>query len=99
MPWQSGDGNRGGPWGVRGGPSPDLEELLRQGQGQLERIMPGGGPRGMGMILTICLLLAALGVWTAFYTVPKRFRRRRAALRQVSQGGATRTELQAAVRR
>ena len=32
--------------------------------------MPGGGPRGMGMILIFCLLLAALGVWTAFYTVP-----------------------------
>ena len=70
MPSQSGDGNQGGPWGVRGGPSPDLEELLRQGQDRLKRIMPGGRPRGMGMILTICLLLAALGVWTAFYTVP-----------------------------
>ena len=70
MPSQSGDGNGGGPWGVRGGPSPDLEELLRQGQDRLKRMMPGGRPRGMGMILTICLLLAALGVWTAFYTVP-----------------------------
>ena len=70
MPSQSGDGNGGGPWGGQGGPSPDLEELLRQGQDRLKRIMPGGGPRGKGMILTICLLLAALGVWTAFYTVP-----------------------------
>ena len=50
MPSQSGDGSRGGPWGVQGGPSPDLEELLRQGQDRLKRIMPGGGPRGMGMI-------------------------------------------------
>jgi membrane protease subunit HflK len=70
MPSQSGDGNRGGPWGGRGGPSPDLEELLRQGQDRLKRMMPGGGPRGMGMILIFCLVLAALGVWSAFYTVP-----------------------------
>ena len=27
---QSGDGSRGGLWGVQGSPSPDLEELLRQ---------------------------------------------------------------------
>jgi modulator of FtsH protease HflK len=70
MPSQSGDGNRGGPWGVRGGPSPDLEELLRQGQDRLKRMMPGGRPRGMRIILILCLLLAALGVWSAFYTVP-----------------------------
>src|SRR5919106_1093786 len=70
MPSQSSDGNRGGPWGVRGGPSPGLEELLRQGQDRLKRMMPGGRPRGMGMILFFCLLLAALGVWSAFYTVP-----------------------------
>ena len=70
MPSQSGDGNRGGPWGARGGPGPDLERVIRQGQDQLRRIMPGGGPRGMGMILIVCLVLAALAVWTAFYTVP-----------------------------
>jgi membrane protease subunit HflK len=70
MPSQGGDGNQGGPWGVRGGPSPDLEELLRQGQDRLKRIMPGGGPRGLGMILIFCFLLTALGVWSAFYTVP-----------------------------
>jgi modulator of FtsH protease HflK len=70
MPAQGGNGNGGGPWGSRVGPSPDLEELLRQGQDRVRRIMPGGGRPGMGMILTICLLLAALGVWTAFYTVP-----------------------------
>jgi membrane protease subunit HflK len=52
MPSQSSEGNRGGPWGVRGGPSPDLEELLRQGQERLKGIMPGGRPRGMGMILS-----------------------------------------------
>ena len=70
MPSQSSDGNPGGPWGVRGGPSPDLEALLRQGQDRLKRMMPGGGPRGMGMILLFGLLLAGLGVWSAFYTVP-----------------------------
>jgi membrane protease subunit HflK len=70
MPSQGGDGNRGGPWGSRVGSSPDLEELLRQGQDRVRRMMPGGGPRGMRIILILCLLLAALGVWSAFYTVP-----------------------------
>ena len=71
MPSQNGNGNRGGPWGVRGGPSPDLEELLRQGQDRLKRMMmPGGGPSALGIILIFGLLLAAFGVWSAFYTVP-----------------------------
>ena len=71
MPSQNGNGGRGGPWGVRGGPSPDLEELLRQGQDHLKRMMmPGGGPSGLKIILIFGLLLAGFGVWSAFYTVP-----------------------------
>jgi modulator of FtsH protease HflK len=70
MPSQNDDGNRGGPWGVRAGPSPDLEGLIRQGQDLVKRMLPHGGPRGLGMILIFGLLLAALGVWSAFYTVP-----------------------------
>ena len=70
MPSQSGDGNRGGPWGAPGRPSPDLEELIRHGQDQLKRMMPGGAPRGIGMVLVVCLVMAALAVWSAIYTVP-----------------------------
>jgi modulator of FtsH protease HflK len=71
MASQGGDGNRGAPWGVRaGGPSPDLEELIRQGQDRLKRILPAGSPQGVGIILIVCVLLAAFGVWSAFYTVP-----------------------------
>ena len=66
----NGDGNRGGPWGVRAGPSPDLEGLIRQGQDLVKRMLPQGGPRGLGIILVFGLLLAALGIWSAFYTVP-----------------------------
>lgn len=70
MPTQGGDGNREGPWGARGTPSPGLEGLIRQGQDHLKRMMPGSGPRGMGIILIAGLLLAALAVWSAIYTVP-----------------------------
>ena len=63
MTLQNGDG-------TRGGSSPDLEELLRQGQDRLKRIMPGGSPRGIRIILIVCVLLAGFGVWSAFYTVP-----------------------------
>ena len=71
MPSQNGNGGRGGPWGVRGGPSPDLEEVIRRGQDRLKRMMmPGGGPSGLKIILIFGLLLAAFGVWSAFYTVP-----------------------------
>jgi len=68
MPWQNGNGNRGGPWG--GGPKavPDLEDLLRQGQDRLKQLMPSGSPRGI--IALVVLALVALGAWTAYYTVP-----------------------------
>ena len=68
MPSQSGNGGRGGPWGGSGGTPPDLEDLVRQGQDRLRRIVPGGGPRGV--IVIVVLALAVLGAWTAYYTVP-----------------------------
>jgi modulator of FtsH protease HflK len=70
MPPQGGDGGQGGPWGDgrRGGPDL-LEELLRHGQDRLKRMMPGGGPGGT-VLLIVCLVLVALGAWSAFYTVP-----------------------------
>ena len=70
MPSQSGDGNRGGPWSGQVGPRPDLEELIRRAQDLVRRKLPQGGPRGPRMILIFGLILAALTVWSAFYTVP-----------------------------
>ena len=71
MPSQGGNGNRGGPWGSpRVGSSPDLEALLRQGQEQIRRLLPAGGPPGSGVVVIVALLLVGLAVWTGFYTVP-----------------------------
>lgn len=71
MSSQNGNGGRGGPWGGGTLPGADLEELIRQGQNRIKRAMPGGGPRGILGFVAIALIgLAALGAWTAFYTVP-----------------------------
>ncbi len=69
MPNQTNDGGRGGPWGGNAGPGADLEDMVRQGQDRLKRMMPSGGsPR---TIITIALLtLLAWGAWSAYYTVP-----------------------------
>jgi len=45
-----------------------MENMVRQGQSRLRQIMPKGGPRGI--LLLVLLGLAALGAWTAYYTVP-----------------------------
>jgi modulator of FtsH protease HflK len=70
MPPQSGDGNQGGPWGDGRRRGPELEELIRQGQDRLGRMMPGGGPRGGMILLITCLVPVALAAWSAVYTVP-----------------------------
>jgi membrane protease subunit HflK len=69
MPSNNGNDGRGNPWGggANAGP-PDLEALVRQGQDRLKRFLPGGGPRGVGVL--VVLLVIGLGVWTAYYTVP-----------------------------
>jgi len=68
MPSQNSNGGWGGP--ARGGATPpDLEDLIRQGQGRLKRILPGGSG-GRGAIALAILVLAGLGAWTAYYTVP-----------------------------
>ena len=61
-------GNSGGPWAGRGGPGPDMEDLVRQGQDKIRQLMPGGG--GRGVIVLAILALIAFGAWTAYYTVP-----------------------------
>jgi membrane protease subunit HflK len=69
MPSPNGNGGQGNPWGSGANANPpDLDALVRQGQDRLKRILPGGGPRGIGVL--VVLLVIGLGVWTAYYTVP-----------------------------
>ncbi len=59
---------RSGPWGSGARSGTDFEALIARGQRQLNQIMPTGSPRGA--ILLGVLLLAGVGAWTAYYTVP-----------------------------
>jgi modulator of FtsH protease HflK len=67
MPGQNGSGGRG-PWDPRPTPGSNVEDLFREGRARLERNLPGGGSRGI--VVGALLALAALGAWTAYYTVP-----------------------------
>jgi membrane protease subunit HflK len=79
-PWGGGP-RGGGPWGGPprdngGGPGPgrrrprppDFEELLRRGQGQFRRVLPGGFGTGTGIAVAI---VAVVVIWLAsgFYRV------------------------------
>ena len=68
MPTHKGNGGQS-PWGggANQGP-PDLDALLRQVRDWFRQLLPSGGPRGV--IVLAVLALAALGAWTAYYTVP-----------------------------
>ena len=80
MPWNNQNGGGGGPWkpsnpgpwgqgGGQGGKTPpDLEDLLRQGQDQLKKFIPGGSLGGRGILL---FMLAGVLLWllSGFYTV------------------------------
>lgn len=73
-PWGSGDGgkkrppNHGG-GGQGGGTPPDLEDIIRKGQDQLKKAMPGGG--GFNAVTGLIGLVAvtALYLTQAFYTI------------------------------
>ena len=67
MASENGSGGRGGPSGSGPPPTSDIEVLLRQIQGRLKHIVPGGVG---GAAILVVLGLAALGAWTAYYTVP-----------------------------
>ncbi len=60
--------NSNNPWGSGGRSAPDLENLIRQGQGWLKQMMPSGSPSGI--IILAILVLVGVGAWTAYYTVP-----------------------------
>jgi modulator of FtsH protease HflK len=75
MPWSNkgGGGNGGdggGPWGQGGGGQqpPDLEEILRRGQDNIKRLLPGGGGSGK-IVALIALVLVALWASSGFYKV------------------------------
>jgi len=68
MSSDNGGGGRGGPWSGGSASGSDMEELVRQGQERLKRLLPAGGPRGT--IVVVLLALAGLGAWSAYYTVP-----------------------------
>ncbi|MFT5447412.1 MAG: membrane protease subunit HflK [Gammaproteobacteria bacterium] len=63
----SSQGGNGSPWPA-GGKPPDLDEVLRDAMARLRKLLPGGGLGGIAII--VLLALAALGAWTAYYTVP-----------------------------
>ncbi|SFI34575.1 FtsH protease activity modulator HflK [Aerobium aerolatum] len=78
-PWGGGGGNggSGGPWGQgprgpnngQGNTPPDLEEIIRRGQDRLKRALPGGGSGSPAMFGLTALVLAALWLFQAIYTV------------------------------
>jgi membrane protease subunit HflK len=43
-------------------------DLLQQGRNRLTRLLPRGGPSGA--VILALLVLAGLGAWTAYYTIP-----------------------------
>jgi membrane protease subunit HflK len=63
----NGNDGRTGP-GSGANPDFDIEDMVRQGKDRLKQIIPGGGSRGI-FVITL-LVLAGIGLWTAYYTVP-----------------------------
>jgi membrane protease subunit HflK len=71
----------GGPWGGpprggngqtprgRGPQPPNIEELLRRGQDQLRRVIPGGGGDQRLLLLVVVAVVAGLWAWTSVYNV------------------------------
>ena len=60
-----------GPWNStkkRG--SREIDALLRKGRERLGGLVPGGPPSVKGFLAFGAIALAAIGVWTSYYTVP-----------------------------
>jgi len=68
LPSDNNNDGQNGPWGGRARPGADVEDLIRQGQDRLKRMLPGGGPRNM--ILFAIAAVTAWGAWSSYYTVP-----------------------------
>jgi len=69
MPSSNGNDGRGDPWSSASSAAVDLAGLIHQGSDRLKSTLAGAGPGGP-IIITGLLLLIALGLWTAYYTVP-----------------------------
>lgn len=83
MPWSNQSGNngnnQGGPWGQgpngtngpgnNGGTPPDLEDIIRKGQDQLRRAIPGGGGFSPMMLAAILFGLVIVYMFKAVYTI------------------------------
>ncbi|MFT5393742.1 MAG: membrane protease subunit HflK [Gammaproteobacteria bacterium] len=67
MPPQNGNDGQGGPWDRSGTPR-DIDDLIREGQAQIKKFLPSGGPRNL--IVVALLIGVGLFLWTAYYTVP-----------------------------
>jgi membrane protease subunit HflK len=68
-PW--GSGGPRGPWGSggpSGGPTPNLEDLIRRGQDRLQSFLPGGNFGSTGVVIIIAALVVIWGLW-GFFTV------------------------------
>ncbi|MFZ1893294.1 MAG: SPFH domain-containing protein, partial [Rhodoplanes sp.] len=55
MPSQNGNGGRGGRWGSGAKPDSDIENLVRQGQERLKRILPSGDLRSVIVLAVLRL--------------------------------------------
>jgi membrane protease subunit HflK len=71
MPIQdNGRGNRG-PWGGQQDNDPaEIDALLRRGRERLQDVFPSGRPPVRTVLIAGALVLAALGIWSSYYTVP-----------------------------
>jgi membrane protease subunit HflK len=68
-PW--GSGGPRGPWGSgspSGGPTPNLEDLIRRGQDRLQSFLPGGNFGATGVIIAIAAAIVIWALW-GFFTV------------------------------
>jgi len=73
-PWGGGGNNRppnngGGGGGQGGGTPPDLEEIIRKGQDQLKKALPGGGGFNAATGIIGLIAISALYLTQAFYTI------------------------------
>jgi len=84
MPWSNkpgggwnggnGGGDGGGPWGGGqpprgGGQPPDLEDIIKKGQEQLRKALPGGGGFSPMIAMIVGAVLVGLYIANAVYTV------------------------------
>ncbi len=65
---QNSGGGGSGAWHDGQGSNFDMNDIIRQGQDQLGRMVPGGSSNGIFVIAVLALV--GLGLWTACYTVP-----------------------------